>query len=108
MSGTLGIIIFAVSLLLVILIHEAAHFGVAKAFGIKVHEFFVGFGPRLWAFRRGATARGVKPSPLGGYVKIAGMTPYEEVSPEDDPRTYGAKPAWQPALVIGAGPATHF
>jgi membrane-associated protease RseP (regulator of RpoE activity) len=50
----------------------------------------------------------VKAFPLGGYVKIAGMNPYEEVSPEDFPRTYGAKPAWQRALVIVAGPATHF
>jgi len=108
MSGTLGIIVFVVAILLVILIHEAAHFGVAKAFGIKVHEFFVGFGPRLWAFRRGETEYGVKAFPLGGYVKIAGMNPYEEVSPEDYPRTYGAKPAWQRALVIVAGPATHF
>ena len=53
MSGTVGIVVFVVSILLVILIHEAAHFGMAKAFGIKVEEFFVGFGPRLFS-RRGA------------------------------------------------------
>src|SRR5256885_9061686 len=108
MSGTVGIIIFIVSILLVILIHEAAHFGMAKAFKIKVEEFFVGFGPRLWSRRRGDTEYGVKAFPLGGYVKIAGMNPYEEISPEDYPRTYPAKPAWQRALVIFAGPATHF
>jgi membrane-associated protease RseP (regulator of RpoE activity) len=108
MSGTIGIIIFVVSILLVILIHEAAHFGVAKAFGIKVEEFFVGFGPRLFSRRRGETEYGVKAFPLGGYVKIAGMNPYEEISPEDYPRTYGARPAYQRAAVIVAGPITHF
>src|SRR5262249_49918499 len=108
MSGTVGIVIFVVSILLVILIHEAAHFGVAKAFGIKVEEFFVGFGPRLFSRRRGETEYGVKAFPLGGYVKIAGMNPYEEISPEDYPLTYGAQPAWKRASVIVAGPLTHF
>jgi membrane-associated protease RseP (regulator of RpoE activity) len=108
MSGTVGIIVFVVAILLVILIHEAAHFAVDKAFKIKVEEFFVGFGPRLWSFRRGQTEYGVKAFPLGGYVRIAGMNPYEEISPEDYPHTYGAKPAWQRALVIFAGPSTHF
>ncbi|HSJ50630.1 MAG TPA: M50 family metallopeptidase, partial [Actinomycetota bacterium] len=79
-----------------------------RAFGIKVTEFFVGFGPRIWSTRRGETEVGFKWIPAGGYVKIAGMNPYEEVSPEDLPRTYGAKPRWQRALVIVAGPFTHF
>jgi membrane-associated protease RseP (regulator of RpoE activity) len=104
----LGQVSFFVALILVIVIHEAAHFGVAKAFGIKVTEFFVGFGPRIWSTRRGETEVGFKWIPAGGYVKIAGMSPYEEIAPEDLPRTYGAKPAWQRALVIVAGPATHF
>ena len=108
MSSSVGIVVFIVALLVTILIHEAAHFWVAKAFGIKVQEFFVGFGPRLWSFRRGETEYGVKALPLGGYVRIAGMNPYEEIPPEELPRTFGAKPAWQRALVIFAGPATHF
>jgi membrane-associated protease RseP (regulator of RpoE activity) len=106
--GALGIGAFIVVLILVIVIHEAAHFGVARAFGIKVHEFFVGFGPKIWSTRRGDTELGFKWIPAGGYVKIAGMNPYETVPPEDLPRTFGAKPAWQRALVIVAGPATHF
>jgi membrane-associated protease RseP (regulator of RpoE activity) len=105
--GALGQVSFFVALILVVLVHEAAHFGVAKAFRIKVTEFFVGFGPRLWSIRRGETEYGVKAIPAGGYVKIAGMNPYEEIRPEDAPRTYGAKPAWQRALVIVAGPLTH-
>jgi membrane-associated protease RseP (regulator of RpoE activity) len=107
MAG-LGIGAFVVVLILVIVIHEAAHFGVARAFDIKVTEFFVGFGPRIWSRRGGETEVGIKAIPAGGYVKIAGMNPFETVAPEDLPRTFGAKPIWQRALVIAAGPATHF
>ncbi|HEX6230225.1 MAG TPA: M50 family metallopeptidase [Actinomycetota bacterium] len=106
--SALGQVAFFVALILVIVIHEAAHFGVAKAFRIKVTEFFVGFGPRIWSTTRGETEVGFKWIPAGGYVKIAGMNPYEQVPPKDLPRTYGAKPRWQRALVIVAGPATHF
>jgi len=106
--AALGIGAFIVALILVIVIHEAAHFAVARAFGIKVQEFFVGFGPKLWSRMRGETEVGFKAIPAGGYVKIAGMNPFETVPPEDLPRTFGAKPIWQRALVIVAGPATHF
>ena len=106
--AALGIGAFFFALILVIVIHEAAHFAVARAFGIKVTEFFVGFGPKLWSRMRGETEVGIKAIPAGGYVKIAGMNPYETVAPEDLPRTFGAKPIWQRALVILAGPATHF
>jgi membrane-associated protease RseP (regulator of RpoE activity) len=106
--GAVGQVSFFVALILVIVIHEAAHFGVARAFDIKVTEFFVGFGPRIWSTRRGETEVGFKWIPAGGYVKIAGMSPYEEIAAEDLPRTYGSKPRWQRALVIVAGPATHF
>jgi membrane-associated protease RseP (regulator of RpoE activity) len=108
MAGTVAEIAFFVALVAVIVVHEGAHFGMAKWFGIKVEEFFVGFGPRIWSFRRGDTEYGVKAIPAGGYVKIAGMNPYEEPTPEDLPRTFGAKPIRQRALVIFAGPATHF
>jgi membrane-associated protease RseP (regulator of RpoE activity) len=106
--GALGQVSFFVALVIVIVIHEAAHFAMARAFGIKVNEFFVGFGPKIWSTMRGETEFGFKWIPAGGYVKIAGMSPYETVAPEDLPRTYGAKPRWQRALVIVAGPATHF
>jgi membrane-associated protease RseP (regulator of RpoE activity) len=107
MAG-LGIGAFIFVLILVIVIHEAAHFGVARAFDIKVTEFFVGFGPKLRSRMRGETEVGFKAIPAGGYVKIAGMNPYETVAPEDHARTFGSKPIWQRALVIAAGPATHF
>ncbi len=108
MSTTLGITLFVLSLILVIIVHEAGHFTFAKVFGMKVEEFFLGFGPRLWSWRRGETEYGVKAVPLGGYVRIAGMNPFQETAPEDLPRTYGAKPAWQRFLVVLAGPITHF
>src|ERR671934_1537432 len=108
MSAPVAVTLFVISILVVILIHEAAHFGMAKLFRIKVEEFFLGFGPRLWSVRRGETEYGVKALPLGGYVRIAGMNPFQEPTPEEYPRTFGAKPAWQRALVIFAGPATHF
>jgi membrane-associated protease RseP (regulator of RpoE activity) len=107
-GSTVAIIGFlALILLVVIPIHEAGHLLVARWFGFKIQEYFVGFGPRLWSFRRGETEYGVKAIPAGGYVKIAGMNPFETVAPEDAARAYGAKPIWQRALVILAGPLSH-
>jgi membrane-associated protease RseP (regulator of RpoE activity) len=98
----------ALILLVVIPIHELGHMLVARRFGFKVTEYFVGFGPRLWSRKRGEIEYGVKAIPAGGYVKIAGMNPYESVAPEDLPRAYGSKPIWQRTLVILAGPGSHF
>src|SRR6266849_4142505 len=103
MAEWLGILVFVVAILAVVMIHESGHFFTAKAFGIKVEEFFVGFGPRIWSTRRGETEYGVKALPLGGYVKIAGMNAAQPVAPEDVPRSYASKPPWQRALVIVAG-----
>lgn len=108
MSGTVAIVVFFTGLLFIILIHEAGHYLVARAYGFKVEEYFVGFGPKIWSFKRNDIEYGVKALPLGGYVKIAGMNPYEPVAPEDLHRSYGAKPLRQRALVILAGPGSHF
>jgi membrane-associated protease RseP (regulator of RpoE activity) len=102
------ILLYVLAIVVIILIHEAGHFFTAKAFRIKVQEFFVGFGPRLWSIRRGETEYGVKALPFGGYVRIAGMNPFEETPPEDVPRTFHAKPIWQRFIVIVTGPVTHF
>jgi membrane-associated protease RseP (regulator of RpoE activity) len=104
----LQVVVYVVAILSLVMIHEAGHFLTAKAFGIKVQEFFVGFGPRLWSFRRGETEYGLKALPFGGYVRIAGMNPFEEVPPEDVSRTFQAKPIWQRTIVIATGPVTHF
>ncbi|HEX8100084.1 MAG TPA: M50 family metallopeptidase [Actinomycetota bacterium] len=108
MAEWLGVLVFVVAILVAVLVHESGHFLSAKAFGIKVEEFFVGFGPRLWSFRRGETEYGVKAFPLGGYVRIAGMNPFQETPEHDRPRVFTAKPIWQRAIVIAAGPVTHF
>ena len=103
-----GIVLFVAGVLLMIFVHELGHFIAAKRFGIKVEEFFLGFGPRLWSFRRGETEYGLKAIPVGGYVRIAGMNPFQEPPPEDRGRLFGDKPAWQRAIVLVAGAATHF
>lgn len=103
-----GVAFFVYALLLVIMVHEAGHFFVAKLFRFKATKFFLGFGPTLWSTQRGETEYGVKALPLGGFVKIIGMSPYEEIEPEDEPRSYPNKPKWQRALLLVAGSATHW
>jgi membrane-associated protease RseP (regulator of RpoE activity) len=103
-----GIVLFVAGVFLMIMAHELGHFIAARRFGIKVEEFFVGFGPRLWSFRRGQTEYGLKTVPLGGYVRIAGMNPFQEPPPEDRDRVFTAKPKWQRAVVLVAGSFTHF
>ncbi|MGH2693232.1 MAG: M50 family metallopeptidase [Actinomycetota bacterium] len=103
-----GILLFIAAILVVVMVHESGHFVVAKAFGFKATKFFVGFGPTLWSFNRGETEYGVKAFPLGGFVKIIGMSPYEEIAPEDESRSYPNKPKWQRAILLAAGSATHW
>ncbi|MDQ4006205.1 MAG: site-2 protease family protein [Actinomycetota bacterium] len=104
----LGILVFVGGIFAMILVHEAGHYFAAKRYGIKVDEFFLGFGPRIWSFRRGETEYGLKAIPLGGYVRIAGMNPFEEVPPEDRERVFTSKPKRQRAVVLVAGGLTHF
>ena len=109
MSSVLAVVVFFVALLLIVMIHEGGHYLTARRFDFRILEYFVGFGPRLFSFRRGEVEYGVKAIPLGGYVKIAGMNPFENDVPEgDEHRAYGAKPVWQRATVILAGPMSHF
>lgn len=105
---TVGVLLFIAALLFVIMVHEAGHFVAAKLLGFKATKFFIGFGPTLWSFHRGETEYGIKMIPAGGFVKIVGMNPYEEVAPEDEPRAYANRPKWQRAVMIAAGPATHW
>jgi membrane-associated protease RseP (regulator of RpoE activity) len=103
----MGLIAFIVTLLVMVVFHEFGHFITARKFGIKVEEFFVGFGPRVFSRWRGETEFGLKAILLGGYVKIAGMNPFQEITEEERPRTFGAKPPWQRAIVLVAGSFTH-
>lgn len=121
MTSLLGITLFVLALMLAIFLHEGGHFATAKFFGMKVERFFLGFGPTIWSFRKGETEYGIKAFPLGGFCKIAGMSPYEndgnfleEDRSADKPaatppeRQFRNKPAWQRAIVLAAGSFTHF
>ena len=104
----LGIVLFALGICLSVALHEAGHMGTAKIFGMKVRRYFIGFGPKLWSFRRGETEYGVKAIPLGGFCDIAGMTAMDEVTPAEAPRAMWRFPAWKRVVVMSAGSITHF
>jgi regulator of sigma E protease len=90
---------------IMILVHEWGHFVAAKAFGVRVEVFSIGFGPRLWGRRRGETDYRVSALPLGGYVKMAGDNPAEERT--NAPDEFLSKPRWQRALIVLAGPVMN-
>src|SRR4051794_21956413 len=108
MSYAVGVIAFSVALLLSVMLHELGHFATAKFYGMKASRFFVGFGPTLWSFQRGETEYGVKAIPAGGFVKIIGMTPLEELEPGDEGRAFFRQPAGQRTVVLAAGPFLPF
>lgn len=103
----MGAVVILLGVAFMIVIHEGAHFAAAKAFGMKATEAFFGFGPTLWSIRRGETEYGIKAIPLGGYVRIVGMNPLEEIEPAEEHRTYRAAPFWKKAVVVLAGVASH-
>jgi regulator of sigma E protease len=90
-----------------IVLHEAGHFAAAKALGMRVERFSLFFGPMLVKVRRGETEYGIAPIPLGGYVKITGMNPHEDIPPEVRPRAYYNQPVWKRIVVILAGPVMN-
>lgn len=104
------VLVSLVSMLVVlgilVLVHEFGHFAVAKLFGVRVETFSIGFGKRLFGFRRGETDYRVSLLPLGGYVKMAGELPVEKAS--GDPGEYASHPRWQRVLIACAGPAANF
>jgi regulator of sigma E protease len=90
-----------------IFVHELGHFLAAKALGVKVVKFSIGFGPRLLGFRRGETEYVVSLLPLGGYVKMAGDEPGAELAPEDRGRGFLEAPPWKRFVIAFAGPAAN-
>jgi regulator of sigma E protease len=90
-----------------IILHEAGHFAAAKAVGMRVERFSLFFGPMLVKVRRGETEYGIGPIPLGGYVKITGMNPREEIPEEVADRAYYRQPVWKRVVVILAGPLVN-
>jgi membrane-associated protease RseP (regulator of RpoE activity) len=104
----MGPFIMIAGIVLMIVIHEGGHFVAAKYFGMKATQAFFGFGPRLWSTTRGETEYGIKAIPFGGYVRIIGMNPFEEVAPEEEGRTYRVAAFWKKSVVVLAGIASHF
>ncbi len=94
-------------LVISIFLHELGHFVTARWTGMKVTQFFLGFGPRLWSFRRGETEYGVRALPLGAFVRIIGMNNLDEVEPADEARTYRQQSFPKRLLVISAGSIMH-
>lgn len=128
-----GAVLFFAAIMASIALHEVGHMLPAKLFGVKVTEYFVGFGKTLWSFRRGETEYGLKAIPLGGYVKLVGMYPPEQktgrvradstsanpfaalieagrqaewadIKPADDGRLFFQKKTWQKLIVMASGP----
>lgn len=103
-----GVVLFALGICVSVALHEAGHMVTAKAFGMKVRRYFVGFGPKVFSFRRGETEYGVKWIPLGGFCDIAGMTALDEVTPDEAPRAMWRFKTWKRTVVLAAGSVTHF
>ncbi|MFG2486507.1 M50 family metallopeptidase [Streptomyces virginiae] len=126
----LGVVVFAVGLLVSIAWHELGHLSTAKIFGIRVPQYMVGFGPTIWSRRKGETEYGIKAIPMGGYIRMIGMFPpgedgkvtarstspfrsmiedarsaaYEELQPGDDNRLFYTRKPWKRVIVMFAGP----
>ena len=103
-----GIIAFAIALLLSVMVHEFGHYITAKRFDMKVTEFFLGFGKRLWSFTRGETEFGIKAIPAGGYCRIEGMTPRDEMPIGEESRAFFGATTTRKLIVLGAGSFAHF
>jgi len=100
-------LVFAVGLLVSVFLHELGHFATARWTGMKATQFFIGFGPRVWSFRRGETEYGVRALPLGAFVRIVGMNMMDDVEPPEEGRAYRSKSYPRRLLVISAGSIMH-
>lgn len=112
MMFAVGIVLFALAILLSVALHECGHMWAARATGMKVRRYFVGFGPTLWSTTRpnklGSTEYGVKAIPLGGFCDIAGMTSVDQLAPEDEQYAMYRQKTWKRVAVLFAGPAMNF
>ena len=104
----LGILAFVVALLFSVMVHEFGHYITARKYGMRVSEFFVGFGKRIWSVQRGETEFGVKAIPAGGYCKIDGMSPNDEMPEGQEDRAFYKASSAKKLVVLGAGSFLHF
>ncbi|MEB3022325.1 M50 family metallopeptidase [[Mycobacterium] crassicus] len=108
MMFAVGIALFALAILVSVALHECGHMWVARATGMKVRRYFVGFGTTLWSTRRGETEYGLKAIPAGGFCDIAGMTSVEELEPDEVDRAMYKQKTWKRVAVLFAGPGMNF
>lgn len=104
----LGIVAFIVALLFSVMVHEFGHYLTARHYGMKVTEFFLGFGKRIWSTQRGETEFGVKAIPAGGYCRIEGMAPNDEMPVGEEDRAFYKASSGKKLIVLGAGSFLHF
>ena len=104
----IGVVAFIAALLISVMIHEAGHYLTAKKFGMKFTEFLIGFGKKIWSTQRGETEFGVNAIQDGGYCRIVGMSPREELSEADSDRAFVKAGVGQRLIVLGAGSFLHF
>lgn len=107
MITALSIVVAILAVSLLIVLHEAGHMWVARALGMRVERFSVGFGPVIWSANLGGVEYAVSLLPLGGYVRITGMSPGDDVAP-DDRTAYCNQAAWRRVLVLAAGPGANY
>ena len=98
-----GVVVFALCIALSIALHEAGHMLTAKAFGMRVRRYFIGFGPTLVSQKVGETEYGLAALPFGGFCDIAGMTAMDPLTPEEEPHAMYRKPWWQRVAVMSGG-----
>lgn len=103
----LGVALFALGIAVTIALHEAGHMFTARAFGMRVRRYFIGFGPTIWSTRKGHTQYGVAAVPVGGFCDIAGMTAQDPVTAEEAPHAMVNKPWWQRVIVLSGGVITN-
>ena len=104
----LGILAFIFALLFSVMVHEFGHYLTARKFGMRVSEFFLGFGTRIWSRQRGETEFGIKAIPAGGYCRIEGMTPDDEMPDGEENRAFYRASSGKKLIVLGAGSFLHF
>ncbi|GGK96225.1 M50 family metallopeptidase [Nocardia jinanensis] len=108
MLFVLGFVLFALGITISIALHECGHMWTAQATGMKVRRYFIGFGPKVFSFRRGETEYGLKWLPLGGFCDIAGMTALDELEPEEIDRAMYRQATWKRLVVMSGGIGMNF
>src|SRR6478735_9701321 len=96
---------FVIVIGFMVLVHEFGHYAVAKLLGVRVEQFAIGFGKRLFGFRKGDTDYRINALPFGGYVKMSGENPMDDRT--GDPGEFMSHPRWHRFLLAAAGPAMN-